>query len=371
MSDDKNQSLAIIPRTFDETRSLAEYLANASLVPVSARKQPHNALAMIMAGAEIGLAPMAALRAYHVIEGVPRLTADTMHAVCLKRPDLVAYMHPIEQAPERVVWEAKRRGEGAVAIRVTWDKARASQLPNFGKGPWRTGMLQMLNARAKAELARLVAPDVVGGLYALEEEIEAYEVPAAPNYTAPLAPPTAGATTPSGKANRTRKADPVAAAAPTAGPTDGPVDVTPPATTGVAQAARDDYAASSARVAAGDPEIVDAEIVDEQPAAHTAAASTPAAQVEAEPDDGFGEAPPAPVADEATRKMSEYLKRIAAIQPGDKASAELTAWRIEASKWGETQSDEIFGTLKTAYGRRRAELFPAAGQPTSSPSGTK
>lgn len=362
MSDDKNTSLAIIPRTFDETRALSEYLSNASLVPASARKQPHNAMAMIMAGAEIGLAPMAALRAYHVIEGVPRLTADTMHAVCLKRPDLVAYIHPVEQSPTRVVWKAKRRAEGAVEMSSTWDMERARKLPTFGKGPWVTNPQAMLNARAKAEIARLVAPDIVGGLYALEEEDAAAVEPApAPNYTAPPAPaastPAAAGTTPSGKANRTRKADAAAAAAP-------PVDVTPPAG-GVAQAARDHFADSQARVAASgeprpnspadvgyrppEPEIVDAEIVDEQPAAHAAAEST-------EPDDGFGESPPPPAASDAERKAAEYIDKLATLTTKDA----VAAWRVEASTWGQTQDVTIFDKLKAAYGAHTDKLKRAA-----------
>lgn len=354
MSDDKTTTttgLAIIPRTFDETRELSEYLSNASLVPVSARKQPHNAMAMIMAGAEIGLAPMAALRAYHVIEGVPRLTADTMHAVVLKRPDLVAYMHPIEQAPERVVWEAKRRGEGAVPIRSMWDKARASQLPNFGKGPWRSGMQQMLNARAKAELARLVAPDIVGGLYALEEEeAAAVEVAAAPNYTAPppsaaSSAPAATTTTPSGKPNRTRKDPAPAAAAPP------PIDVTPAPSPGVAQAARDHFNASAERVAAApppEPEIVDAEIVDEQPAAHAAAEPV-------ESDDAFGEAPPPAMSDD-DRKVKEYLDRL----EGCKTKETVGKWREEASAWGQTRDAAIFDKLKAAYVAHTEKLKRAA-----------
>jgi hypothetical protein len=363
MSDDKNTSLAIIPRTFDETRALSEYLSNASLVPASARKQPHNAMAMIMAGAEIGLAPMAALRAYHVIEGVPRLTADTMHAVVLKRPDLVAYCHPVEQSPTRVVWKAKRRGEGAVEITATWDLERAKKLPNFGKGPWHTNPQAMLNARAKAEIARLVAPDIVGGLYALEEDdaAAAVEPAPAPNYTAPPAPaastPAATGTTPSGKANRTRKADAAAAAAP-------PIDVTPAPAGGVAQAARDHFADSQARVAASgeprpnspadvgnrplEPEIVDAEIIDEQPAAHAAAEST-------EPDDGFGESPP-PAASDAERKAAEYIDKLATLTTKDA----VAAWRVEASEWGKTQDVTIFDKLKEAYGADKLKRAAAA-----------
>lgn len=348
MSDDKSQtSLAIIPRTFDETRALSEYLSNASLVPASARKQPHNAMAMIMAGAEIGLAPMAALRAYHVIEGVPRLTADTMHAVILKRPDLVAYCQPVEQSPTRVVWKAKRRAEGAVEISSTWDLERARKLPNFGKGPWATNPQAMLNARAKAEIARLVAPDIVGGLYALEEEDAALDqVAAAPNYTAPppplTPPPAAAGVTPSGKANRTRKAD----APPPPAASSAPVDVTPPSSAASAPPA--------AAAAPPEPEIVDAEIVDEEPVAHAAASSSAPA---VEPvDDAFGETPPPPAGSEVDGKLAAYLASLAKIGKLE----DLKPWRADASAWGQTQAAEIFDKLKAAYGERLAKLREAA-----------
>ena len=347
MSDQLNTSLAIVPRTFGETKELAEYLSNASLAPAAARKQPHNAMAMILAGAEIGLAPMAALRAYHVIEGVPRLTADMMHAVCLKRPDLVAYFQPVEQAPTRVTWKAKRRAEGAIEIPVTWDLERAKRLPNFGKGPWASNPLAMLNARAKAELARLVAPDIVGGLYAIEEETEAPDaIAAAPNYTIPPPPntpagpssPASGpaGTTPSGKPNRTRKTPEPPPAASSA-----PVDVTPPS--------------SAPAAAAGpppEPEIVDAEIVDESPAAHAAPSSSAAT----DGDDAFGEAPPVAPSGDVERRVASYLASLAKI---DKLE-DLKPWRADASEWGKMQEDAVFERLKTAYGERLAKLREAA-----------
>ena len=62
----------------------------------------------------------------------------------------------------------RRAGEGQ-PIRVTWttDDARKAGLLN--KQNWQRYPRQMLTARATSELARLIAPDSLGGLYTIEE----------------------------------------------------------------------------------------------------------------------------------------------------------------------------------------------------------
>lgn len=355
-------SLAIIPHSFDETKALAEYLANASIVPAHSRKQPHNALAMIMAGQEIGLAPMAALRAFHVIEGVPRLTADAMHAVVLMRPGIVEYMHPVENQPERVVWAAKRRGPSAVEIRVTWDKARATLLGKWGNGNWRTNGQQMLNARAKAELARLVAPDIVGGFYAIEEDepiadlgggVTVFAKPPEDAQAAKGAPAGVATPAPADKPKTSRKSTTAAAATsstPAANQAEPKTD--PPASSGPAAEARASYEASVERVRAEDAaraaaaagpakadEIEDAEIVEEP----------------AKPDEdvGFDEEPAGAAGDPP--EVVAFFTKLAACKSAD----DLKRLRAETLPWAQSDAgrpyfDRIRDAFKEHQERARA-----------------
>lgn len=168
-----SEPTALVPRTFAEAQAFASALATSDLVPKALRDNAPNTLMMILAGAELGVAPIASMRIFHVIEGVPKLSADGIAALCLKSP-LCEYLEPRVQTNERVVWATKRRDRPSeVVLEVTQvDIERANLHKSRSSGAASNHVLYpraMKNARCKAELCRLVFPEICAGMLSAEE----------------------------------------------------------------------------------------------------------------------------------------------------------------------------------------------------------
>lgn len=159
--------MAIIPRTIDECTNLAERLAKSELLPKALRNKVPDVLMTIMAGQEMGLAPMASLRAFHVIEGKPVMSADGMVAIVLGSGKAV-YFDRIEESVTSVTYETLRVGSKAPR-RCTWTIEMAKTAALHLKDNWRAHPRAMLAARAKSELARDVYPDVLAGCFTADE----------------------------------------------------------------------------------------------------------------------------------------------------------------------------------------------------------
>lgn len=161
------ESLAIVPRSLDDLELLSKRLAESSLIPAAMRANMPNVLVTIMTGQELGLAPMAALRSIHVIEGKPVLGADAMVAIVIASGK-AEYFTRVEESEEAVTYETKRRGDPHPR-RCTWTMEMAKRAGLHLKDNWRGYKRPMLAARAKAELARDVYPDVLAGCYTHDE----------------------------------------------------------------------------------------------------------------------------------------------------------------------------------------------------------
>lgn len=116
----------------------------------------------IMAGAELGLPPFTAMNAFHVIQGKPVMTANTI-AARLKSSGKYNY-RIVEKSSAKCIIDFYE-GKDKVHQEV-WDAQRAGRagVKNMDKFPE-----AMLFARAITAGARAVAPDVVGQFYAPEE----------------------------------------------------------------------------------------------------------------------------------------------------------------------------------------------------------
>lgn len=172
---DSMKALAIIPRSISECTDLAEKLSKSDLLPKEMRGKMPNVLVTIMAGQEMGLSPMASLRNFHVIEGRPVLSADGMVALVLGSGKCV-YFRRVQEAADSVTYETMRVGDDQPR-RCTWTKQMIKDAGLSAKDNHRLYARQMLAARAKAELARDVYPDVLAGCYT-EDETHGWERPA-------------------------------------------------------------------------------------------------------------------------------------------------------------------------------------------------
>jgi hypothetical protein len=159
-----SKALALAPRSVDEALTLAEQLAKSALLPVAMRSKPADVLLTIMTGQDLGLTPTAALRAIHIIEGRPVLSADGMIAIVLGSGK-AKYFTRVEESDKAVTYETCRIGTDK-ARRCTWTIEQAKAAGLHLKDNWRGHPRAMLAARAKSELARDVYPDVLMGCYA-------------------------------------------------------------------------------------------------------------------------------------------------------------------------------------------------------------
>lgn len=177
MSDNKELAIrptAIVTSGVTECADLAKRFAQSTLIPEALRGKEADVFVTLLAGQELGLSPMASLRAIHVVKGRPILSADTMVALVLGR-GAAAYFRCIEESDERATYETLRVG-APEPQRATWTIADARRAGLTG-GNWTSYPRAMLKARCKASLARDVYPDVLAGCY---DESEREEVEARP-----------------------------------------------------------------------------------------------------------------------------------------------------------------------------------------------
>lgn len=151
-----------------QAKAVAESLAKTSFVPASMQGKPHDITAAILAGHELGLQPMAALRSMDVIFGTPALRAHAMRGLVQSKGHEIEL---VESTPARCVMRGRRKGSEAWQ-KVEWTTERAAAMGLVGKDQWKKQPQTMLVARATGELCRLIAADVLFAMPYASEEIE-------------------------------------------------------------------------------------------------------------------------------------------------------------------------------------------------------
>jgi hypothetical protein len=163
----QQSQLAVWAHEADLAWQLAEKLATTSFVPATMRGRVGDIAGCLIAGKELGLPPIAALKAMDVIQGTPALRAHAMRAL------LQTHGHEIELVESTDTYCRMRgRRQGAEAWQeVSWPIARAQQLGLLGKPEWKKQPTTMLVARATGEICRLVASDALHGVPYNAEEL--------------------------------------------------------------------------------------------------------------------------------------------------------------------------------------------------------
>lgn len=155
---------AIEPTNMAELRAFS---AAAAATGFFGAKSPEQALILAMTGKDLGLSYTQALRAFHVVQGKPVLSADGMVAAVLASGK-ARYFRTTEKTPERCTVETLRVGDEKPTS-YTYTMADAKLAGLTGKDNWKSHPAAMLAARAKAALARDVYPDVLLGMYDPDE----------------------------------------------------------------------------------------------------------------------------------------------------------------------------------------------------------
>jgi hypothetical protein len=155
-------------------RAAAALKGARGLLP-EALKSEGEIVAVLLAGQELGLPPMASLRGLQVVRGKVIISYDTMIAL-------------LRRAGYRIEWLASTATEATLRLTApggsthteTWGEERAKKAGLWGKGTWSQYPDTMLRARCVSSAARSFAGEVLAGVYVEEagerEEIEARAV---------------------------------------------------------------------------------------------------------------------------------------------------------------------------------------------------
>lgn len=321
---------ALVPSTFLEAQAFCGALASSDLVPSKLKDRAADVLVIVLSGIEVGLAPMQALRLHHVINGVPRLSADGIAAIVTASP-ACEYLEPIETTEERAVWRTKKRGRPEQTLTWTIERAKRAGLlaDPRSKDRWLAYPGPMLNSRCKAELCRLVYPEIVAGLHSAEEARDGMigedlmESPR-PGFVAPEPPP------PVPESKRTRAPKARDAAPPV-------IDVQPTTTATVTTMPPPGITITTAAAPLPVPAVLD---------------PAPIAPPQPEPDVSFGEDAPDAAADETITEFNAWLQ-------GCKSKNELRAGRDKWIAWSRRHYPAGSGeavAMQQAFARRNAEV---------------
>ncbi len=157
------------PRDMRQAYWIAQQLHQSKLF--AAYGTPAAVLSTILAGREMGFATMASLRAFHIIEGKPSMSAGAIHSLVL-RSGKAKYFRCTERTATRATFETQRGDDPPFTMSYTIEEAQTAWTKDqkaWGNSGWGRNPADMLVARCTSKLARLVYPDVVMGLYAPEE----------------------------------------------------------------------------------------------------------------------------------------------------------------------------------------------------------
>jgi hypothetical protein len=148
----------------EQVADLANKIARTDFVPDGFRGNVAATAAAVLYGREVGFGPMQALASLHSIKGRVAMSAEAMRAKALEAGhDLVV----VDSSSAKCTVKGRRRG-GEEWTSITWTIDDAKRAGLRGDN-WTHYPRQMLQARATAELCRLIFPDAIHGLPAVEE----------------------------------------------------------------------------------------------------------------------------------------------------------------------------------------------------------
>ena len=141
-------------------------------------KSQAQAVVKMVAGEELGLAPMTAMQGIHIIEGKPSLSANLL-GVLVKRSERYDFK-PIETSAEKAVIAFYQDGDEVGRSEFTIDQARQIDVKQKGSwiklaetSRWKHYPQAMLVARALSQGVRWYCPDVAAGAPYTPEELGA------------------------------------------------------------------------------------------------------------------------------------------------------------------------------------------------------
>lgn len=160
-------------RAASAANQLAKALVRTTFVPAHFKGNDGDATAAIMAGDEVGMAPLASLRAFYVVHGTPALYARSMVALVQRHGHQV---WTEKSSDSEVVVCGQRRGSDKIE-RAPWPIARAQKAGYTGNKKYATNPQEMLWAKGASEICRKIASDVLAGMPQSVEDLELEDQP--------------------------------------------------------------------------------------------------------------------------------------------------------------------------------------------------
>lgn len=145
--------------------NLATVLGDAAGFLPAWIKTKGQAVAVLLAGRELGIPPMRAFRVLHMIEGKVELAATEMLALLMRGGVKVQW---VRSDADVAHLRLERTGHAPHEEIYTMEDAKRAELA--GKGNWKKHPKAMLRARCISGAARAYAPDLLGNVY-VEGEI--------------------------------------------------------------------------------------------------------------------------------------------------------------------------------------------------------
>lgn len=165
-------AFSLAPRNLTEAMEFSKLMASSELVPKNFKGKPGDVLIAVQMGAEVGLAPMAAIQNIAVINGKPGIYGDAGKAILLAagvaiEEDDMDLIQKSGMARCRIT----RQGRPPVERTFSIDNAKTAGLWNK-EGPWRSYPYRQMAWRAFWFAARDAASDLLKGLGGAEELVD-------------------------------------------------------------------------------------------------------------------------------------------------------------------------------------------------------
>lgn len=162
------QNPAELVEQWEQIKKVAQELIKTKLLPKNVTT-PEQVVAIITMGRELNIPMMEALRGINVIDQKPTLAPQLMLAI-INRSEFLEDLK-IEQQNSYCEVTMKRKGRTAYTVR--FGETEAKQMNLLWKDNYKKQAKNMYKWRAISACARVVFPDVIGGLY-LPDEIASH-----------------------------------------------------------------------------------------------------------------------------------------------------------------------------------------------------
>ena len=167
ITDDQRSPLAITPSSFTEVLAIAAVLVKSKLTPFDSADQ---VALVILDALEKGKPMVQHLQSRYVVHGRVGLYADAMVADVLSSGK-ARFIRPVETSDTICSWETVRSDwpEDAAPAIFSFSISDAKKAGFMSNKKYVEMPQRMLSARAKSYLCRDIYPDVMAGVYSVEE----------------------------------------------------------------------------------------------------------------------------------------------------------------------------------------------------------